>query len=1216
MGYLIEQVKKPTKGTIDRVHRFQTLSSPSTRLCLWLITILCGLTPSLSSADELYSRQKVLELNDLQGSYAVNALVRVLEDPDNTLTLNDVRLPEKDQAFSRAEEGPLNLGYSESAFWIKLPIRYAGKKDSAEWWFQLDLPLLDYSELHLVVDDDNSPDRIISKSMSYDTPLNERDVDHVTQVYRFSLEKGEKATLYLKIHNNFSIHLPLAIYTPEGFATHIAIEELFYGAFIGAILIMTAYNMFMFISVREKSFLFYILYMMAYLVFLMTERVHGLSAWGEIPSILHKQNLSYYIWGSWFFALLMARSFLDTKEKEPGLDFVVKVFIYIVLVSMVVTAYADLTTGIQWAVFGTLLYAVLMAWMAYTVMMRGNAAARFYFVAWILNFGGVAIYALTVTGFIPFNFITGNSPHIGIVCQLVLISFALGDRLKVAQRQAVQANQQALDNMKRYRSLFDNAVEGIFQISLNRRFIDANPAMAKMLGYSSPKKMIKDVRDAISICYPFEDDLAKVIEVIEDGNEVYEMDARYIGRNGDICWATSTVRIIYDKKNNPLHLEGTFVDITERIERERVERESEQARLETEVAEASAAAKSQFLANMSHEIRTPLTAIIGYGESLLDDSLSDEEKHESSEVVVRSGKHLLQLINDILDHSKIDADKLDTEIMTVNLLTLLNEIKTYFDAKAAEKNIDFNLQYRFPLPSEIQTDPTRLKQILINLCSNALKFTEAGSISLMVSCDPLSRKLTIKVSDTGVGVKPEQLDKLFDPFAQAAPSIARQYGGTGLGLSISRRLAEMLGGSITATSVYGEGSEFEVTISTGPLDDTRFVRDRSELHSQRSKLQVITAPRLQGRIMYAEDNEVNRRLIKQLVSRTGASLTLVTNGAEALEAGTRNGQNFDLILMDIQMPVMDGRDATLALREAGVNTPIVALTANVMAQDIAEYKEAGCNEVMAKPVEKSPFYQMLSRYLEHDGEAEPLHIPQKDEATEMPALSGRVLLAEDNADNRLLMTRYLSKLGIATITAENGREAVSTAMRETVDLVLMDQHMPEMNGPEAVLLLRQTGFNRPILAFTASDESEELSKMSDAGCNGVVEKPVKLTQLYQVLSDYLPKGGAGNAGEQRENPWLDPDLLPIVQQFVKGVPERIEAMKHAFKDSNWKALCDQAHQVKGTAGALGFPAVTEKARQLEAALKQDQKDNIQGLFNTLVETTEQAVIEFKQAGLG
>ncbi len=1216
------------------MHRFKKWELPFRLTYLWIVTVLlCGLTSSLTFAAGVYSSQKVVALNDAEVEYAVNGNIRFFEDVSNDLTFEDIIQPERLRDFKAATKGPLNIGYSESTFWIKLPIKYMGKKTSTEWWYQLDLPLLDYSEFYLMHGADNTPDSAIKKSVTYDTPLNERDVNHVTQVYRFSLNKNEQATIYLKIKSDFSIHLPLFIYAPQGFVDHVAVEELLYGGFIGAILIMVSYNLFMFFSVRESSFLFYILYMMSYLIFLMTERVHGLSLFGEIPSVFHKQNLSYYIWISWFFALLMARSFLETQKNQPGLDFVVKLFITIAVLSILITTSVSLAIGIQWAVFGTLVYAVLMAWLGYSVMMSGHSAARFYFIAWILNFSGVAIYALTVTGYFPFNFATGNSPHIGIVCQLVLISFALGDRLKSAQRQAVLANQQSLMSMKRYRSLFNNAVEGIFQISLNRRFIDANPAMAKMLGYNSPKKMIKGVGDALSLCYPLKNDFEKAIETIEQGNEIHEMNARYTGRNGDECWATSTVRIIYDHKNNPLHLEGTFVDITERIERQKVERESEQARLETEVAEASAAAKSQFLANMSHEIRTPLTAIIGYGESLLDDSLSDEERHESSEVVVRSGKHLLQLINDILDHSKIDADKLDTEIMTVNLLSLLNEIKTYFDAKAAEKNVVFNIQYAFPLPNEIQTDPTRLKQILINLCSNALKFTDKGSISLMVRCERSTEKLIIKIIDTGIGVKQEQLEKLFDPFAQASPSIARQYGGTGLGLSISRRLAEMLGGTISASSIYGEGSEFEVVISTGSLQGVNFVRDRSELHNNRPALQVTTAPRLKGRIMYAEDNEINRRLIKQMVSRTGASLTLVTNGAEALEAGTRNDQHFDLILMDIQMPVMDGRDATVALRAAGINTPIVALTANVMAQDIAEYKEAGCNEVVAKPVEKSPFYMMLARYLEpddsvlsddddktdefnatkQDDSARPLDISSKKRGIERKLLSGRVLLAEDNADNRLLMTRYLAKLGVDTITAENGAEAVSTAMRETVNLVLMDQHMPEMNGPEATALLRQTGFNRPIYAFTASDDSADISDMMNAGCVGVVEKPVRLDQLYKILCEHLPFASEGESQKTEDNPWQDPDIFPIVQHFVQGMPQRIVAINEAFKESDWITLMSQAHQVKGTAGSLGFPEFTERAKHLETALKQGEMGDIKTLFDEFMEEANQSIARFENS---
>ena len=392
----------------------------------------------------------------------------------------------------------------------------------------------------------------------------------------------------------------------------------------------------------------------------------------------------------------------------------------------------------------------------------------------------------------------------------------------------------------------------------------------------------------------------------------------------------------------------------------RIEREREQERLEKELARNSAEAKSQFLANMSHEIRTPLAAIIGYGETLLDPDLSEPEKRSSAETVVRSGRHLLDLVNDILDHSKIDANKLDVDIVSVNLPELLDEIRAFLALRAREKGLDFSIICEYPWPEQVRTDPTRLRQIIINLCGNALKFTDKGSISLVVRCDRDQELLVARVVDTGIGMKPEQLGRLFDPFAQGSAAISRQYGGTGLGLSISRRLAEMLGGSIRVNSTYGEGSEFELSIRTGPLDEVHFLRDASELSQRRRTIPMVVAPRLSGRILCAEDNEVNRRLVSLLVSRTGAELVHVGNGAEALEMAIR--EPFDLILMDIQLLDMDGMEATEILRaHPGPNqqTPIVALSANILPEQTNAYLKAGMNACLGKPFRKDELSKIM-----------------------------------------------------------------------------------------------------------------------------------------------------------------------------------------------------------------------------------------------------------------
>ncbi|SHK10879.1 Signal transduction histidine kinase [Marinobacter antarcticus] len=661
---------------------------------------------------------------------------------------------------------------------------------------------------------------------------------------------------------------------------------------------------------------------------------------------------------------------------------------------------------------------------------------------------------------------------------------------------------------------------------------------------------------------------APQIGQLEARGTVKGVEARYLTQGGEEHWAIISLHTAYDAGGAPTHLEGTCVDSTESHRRQRIEREREQERLEKELARNSAEAKSQFLANMSHEIRTPLAAIIGYGETLMDPDLDDQEKRSNADTVVRSGRHLLELVNDILDHSKIDANKLDVDVVLVNLPELLVEIRAFFAPRAREKGLDFHILCEFPLPEHIQTDPTRLRQIIINLCGNALKFTEKGSISLSIRCDPEQEVLIARVVDTGIGMKPEQIGRLFDPFAQGSAAISRQYGGTGLGLSISRRLAEMLGGSIRVSSTYGEGSEFELSIRTGTLEQVHFLRDASELSQRRRTIPMVVAPRLSGRILCAEDNDVNRRLVSLLVSRTGAELVHVGNGTEALEVSIR--EDFDLILMDIQMPVMNGRDAAAALREAGVNTPVIALTANVMAEDIADYRRAGCNEHLAKPIDKQRFYDVLARYLE-------VRTGSSAEASQQ--YHGSVLVAEDNEENRQLVERMLNRLGLDVVAVASGAEAVRKALSESVQMVLMDRHMPEMDGVAATQLLRQAGFRRPIIAFTAGDQ-QETDALREVGCDGVLDKPIDEHRLQALLGRFLKPvpPGEGSADE-------DDDISRLAARFLSGLVERRQRMNQALVNSDQTVLEAETHQIKGSAGAMGYPVMTRQAGIVEALVK-------------------------------
>jgi CheY-like chemotaxis protein len=380
---------------------------------------------------------------------------------------------------------------------------------------------------------------------------------------------------------------------------------------------------------------------------------------------------------------------------------------------------------------------------------------------------------------------------------------------------------------------------------------------------------------------------------------------------------------------------------------------------------------------MSHEIRTPLTAIIGYSESLRDAPLTKEEATDAIHTVVRSSQHLLRIINDILDFSKIEANKLEIECIDTDLFLLLMEIESYFGMIAHNKGLQFEIGYRFPLPRIIHTDPTRLKQVLLNLCSNALKFTARGSVMINVNCDAPQQMLSFAVCDTGIGMTREQADKVFQPFTQADTSTTRNYGGTGLGLTISRQLAELMGGTITVESQPGHGSCFTLSIASGDLQQATWITTREDAQLAPSEhVKALPIPQLQGHILYAEDGPDNQRLAQLLLKHTGATLTIVENGKLALDYIQQHPE-VDLILMDMQMPVMNGVDATKAIRASGFDKPIIAFTANVMKEDVAIYQDIGCVACLSKPVQKALFYQTLAQYLgtgEQLPENNPTHV--------------------------------------------------------------------------------------------------------------------------------------------------------------------------------------------------------------------------------------------------
>ena len=449
---------------------------------------------------------------------------------------------------------------------------------------------------------------------------------------------------------------------------------------------------------------------------------------------------------------------------------------------------------------------------------------------------------------------------------------------------------------------------------------------------------------------------------------------------------------------------------------------NETIRSQADVAEAANRAKSLFLANMSHEIRTPLTAILGFAENLLDPHCNPDENATSIETILRNGHHLLQLINDILDLSKIEADRLEIERLRFSPGELVADVVSALRFRAESKQIALTVSYDGPIPDSIESDPTRLRQVLMNLISNGLKFTEQGQVNVrmrMVDAQgelcrstlhehPL--RLQCDVVDSGIGMTPEQLARLFSPFMQADQSMARRFGGTGLGLSISRRLAQMLGGDITVTSQIGSGSTFSLQIDAGPITDVTW-HDRPSSIGKLMPPEIRSAKaRLRGRILLAEDGPDNQLLIGSFLQKQGADVTIVENGRKAVDAALASqaaGTPFCIVLMDMQMPILDGYSATSELRERGWKGPILALTANVMQGDRQKCVEAGCNDFATKPINRAELIEQIHRLVTAEGDSalspeSMLGVIETPVSTAEPSLNHAVALERVDGDEDLL----------------------------------------------------------------------------------------------------------------------------------------------------------------------------------------------------------------------